>query len=162
MLSLDKHLFEQRQQLTICWRCSATQCAFDGHVLPLPTLLTHAPMTLLAVLNGMHRDSQGEVVGEGTVWTGCPAKPLGHRQTADFRCAIDENWWCRAPRGSGSDGDASDTRIQIDADGDQEGIQLVSPRSPSSCGGSPRSTQRSPRARRQASIEPVALPPGLV
>lgn len=87
MLSLDKHLFEQRQQLTICWRCSlATQCAFDGHVLPLPTLLTHAPMTLLAVLNGMHRDSQGEVVGEGTVWTGCPAKPLGHRQTADFRC----------------------------------------------------------------------------
>ena len=38
---------------------------------------------------------QGEVVSEGSIWAGVPAKPLGHRAAAEYRRAIDDMWAIR-------------------------------------------------------------------
>ena len=42
-----------------------------------------------------HATLQGEVVSEGSIWAGVPAKPLGHRAAAEYRRAIDDMWAIR-------------------------------------------------------------------
>jgi hypothetical protein len=42
-----------------------------------------------------HAALQGEVVSEGSIWAGVPAKPLGHRAAAEYRRAIDNMWAIR-------------------------------------------------------------------
>lgn len=42
-----------------------------------------------------HATLQGEVVSEGSIWAGVPAKPLGHRAAAEYRRAIDDLWAIR-------------------------------------------------------------------
>lgn len=94
-----------------------------------------------AFSSSLFPSAQGEVVSEGAVWSGQPAKPLGHRAAADYRRAIDDNWWCRRPKpplseaaaGPGDDDDDDDIVMTLDTAHDVlDGIRLLDLRQPTS------------------------------
>ena len=63
---------------------------------------------------------QGEVVSEGSIWAGVPAKPLGHRAAADYRRAIDDLWAIRPAKLEelGYAPDAGDGGLELSAPDD--------------------------------------------